>query len=41
MTTKTKKIPKLRFPEFSDEWKEKKVDEFMETTRGQVLAVLR
>ena len=29
--------PKLRFPEFSGEWEEKKVKEIFEITRGQVL----
>ena len=33
-----KKVPKIRFPEFTDEWEQRKVSDLFRVTRGYVLA---
>ena len=39
MSDKKRKVPKLRFPGFTDAWEQRKVSEIFKLTRGQVLPV--
>ena len=38
MSETKRKVPKLRFPGFTEDWEQRKVSEVFKITRGQVLA---